>query len=151
MESFYASPSSDGRRLFTVARTGKVVALSAWTGKVLWTYHMGDLAYSTPALADGMVYVSAFDGGVRALRASNGSVKWTRFVPGRILAPALVVGDLVFVSTLEQKTYGLRRSNGKIVWRLNRGKYSPGIATDRRYYFSLNGSLIAYRGRNGPR
>ena len=33
MESFYASPSSDGRRLFTTARSGKVVALSVSTGR----------------------------------------------------------------------------------------------------------------------
>jgi hypothetical protein len=27
------------------------------------------------------------------------------------------------------------------------GKYSPGIATERHYFFSLNGILIAYWGR----
>ena len=28
------------------------------------------------------------------------------------------------------------------------GKYSPGIATDQHYYFSLNGILVAFRGAN---
>jgi hypothetical protein len=34
------------------------------------------------------------------------------------------------------------------VWRLRMGRYSPGIATERTYYFSLNGRLIAVRGQN---
>jgi hypothetical protein len=28
------------------------------------------------------------------------------------------------------------------------GRYSPGIVTERTYYFSLNGRLIAFRGRD---
>ena len=36
-ESFYASASTDGRRLFTIARSGRVVALNARNGRVLWT------------------------------------------------------------------------------------------------------------------
>ena len=30
------------------------------------------------------------------------------------------------------------------------GKYSPGIATDQHYYFTLNGILVAFRGRYSP-
>ena len=41
--------------------------------------------------------------------------------------------------------------SGKIVWRIGLGKYSPGIATDHYYYFSLNGMLMSFRGRNSPR
>lgn len=152
MESFYATPSSDGRRLFTISRAGRAVAVSAFTGKILWTRQVtNQLAYSTPVVAKGMVFVSAFDGGVRALRASDGRLLWERFVPGRILAGGLLVGNLLFVSTLEKKTYALLRENGRVVWRLARGKYNPGIATDRRYYLSVHGSLIAYTGRAGPR
>lgn len=152
MESFYATPSSDGKRLFTISRSGKAVAVSAYTGKVLWTRQISnDLAYSTPVVAEGTLFVSAFDGGIRALRASDGRLLWERFVPGSILAGGLAVGNLLFVSTLEEKTYALLRENGRIVWRLSRGKYNPGIATDRRYYFSMHGSLMAYSGRSGPR
>ena len=60
------------------------------------------------------------------------------------------LGNLVFFSTLETNTYAARVADGKIVWKLGLGKYSPGIATERHYYFSLNGMLVAYRGRNSP-
>ena len=67
-------------------------------------------------------------------------------VGGRILGGPVIVGDLVFFSTLEQKTYAARVDNGRVVWRFPIGKYSPGIATERAYYFTLNGILVAFRG-----
>ena len=57
----------------------------------------------------------------------------------------------MFFSTLETETYAARVSDGKIVWHYGLGKYSPGIATERAYYFSLNGLLVAFRGKDGPR
>ncbi|MBD0347615.1 MAG: PQQ-binding-like beta-propeller repeat protein [Thermoleophilia bacterium] len=150
-ESFYASPSTDGRRIFTVARSGKVVALSVRNGAVLWTAEVGGLGYSTPAVGDGRVIVGGFDGYLRAFRSTNGRPLWRTGVPGRILGPALVVGDLVFFSTLERRTYAARVTDGRIVWRFNIGKYAPGIATERHYYFSLNGLLVAFRGQHTPK
>ncbi len=148
-ESFYASASTDGRRLFTVARSGRVVALSAVTGKILWTRRVGGgLAYSTPAVERGRVFVGGFDGTLYAFSASSGRSLWRRHVGGRILGPALVVGDLVFFSTLEEHTYAARIRGGRLVWHVRMGKYAPGIATDRHYFFSLNGILIAYRSQN---
>ena len=126
-----------------------MVALDARTGRVVWTARVGGYGYTTPAIAGGRVYVGGFDGMVRALRATTGREIWrTRRVPGRILGAPVVVGDYVFFAVLEKRTYAARRSDGKIVWRLPMGRYSPVIATERTYFFSVNGRLIAYRGRN---
>ncbi len=94
--------------------------------------------------------VGGFDGALHAYDADSGKLLWESEVGGRVLAPAVVVGDLVFFSTLETDTYAARLADGEIVWRIGMGKYSPGIATDRRYYFSLNGILIAFEGVDGP-
>src|SRR5262249_50885668 len=149
-ESFYASPSTDGERIYTIARSGKVYALDASTGRLLWTQHVNSLGYSTPAVANGRVFVGGFDGSLRAYRSTTGNPLWSRYVGGRILAPALVVGDLVFFSTLDQKTFALRAPDGRRVWSIGMGKYAPGIATDRHYYFSLNGILVAFRAEQSP-
>ena len=42
-----------GARLYTISRSGRVVALSARTGRVLWTHNLSSLGYSTPAIANG--------------------------------------------------------------------------------------------------
>ena len=67
-----------------------------------------------------------------------------------MLGPTLVVGGLVYCSNLEGDTYAVRTVDGRVVWHFHAGKYAPGIATNKHYYFSLNGLLVAYRGR-GPR
>jgi outer membrane protein assembly factor BamB len=150
-ESFYASASTDGRRLYTIARSGKIVALNATTGNVIWTDSVNSLGYSTPAVGTDRIFVGDFNGGLRAYRKTDGRLLWRAHVGGRILGPPVVVGDLVFFSTLETETYAARASDGKIVWHYGLGKYSPGIATERAYYFSLNGMLVAFRGKDGPR
>jgi outer membrane protein assembly factor BamB len=150
-DSFYASPSTDGKRIFTVSRSGKVYAVSATDGHVLWTGSVGSIGYTTPAISSGRVFVGGFDGYLRAYSAANGTILWRRYVPGRILGGAVVVGDLVFFSTLETDTYAARVKDGKIVWHIAMGKYSPGIATNEHYYFSLNGILVAFRAANTPK
>jgi outer membrane protein assembly factor BamB len=149
-ESFYASPSTDGRRLYTISRSGKIVTLDADTGRIIWTDRVHSLGYSTPAVGRDRIFVGDFNGGLRAYRKTDGRLLWRRHVGGRILGAPVVVGDLVFFSTLETETYAARTSDGKIVWRYGLGKYSPGIATERTYYFSLNGMLVAFRGKDGP-
>ena len=67
-ESFYASASTDGARVYCVARSGKVVALDAQSGRLLWTSRVGGLGYTTPAIANGLVFVGGFDGNLRASR-----------------------------------------------------------------------------------
>jgi outer membrane protein assembly factor BamB len=149
-ESFYSSPSTDGKRLYTAARSGKLVALDATSGRIVWTASLGGLTYPTPALADGKLYLGTRSGNFNSYDAATGRLRWSRYV-GPVAGSALVVGDLVFVSSVTKHTYALRTSDGKTVWRFNAGRFVPGIATDRMYYMSLNGLLIAYRAENSPR
>nr|MBA3433590.1 PQQ-like beta-propeller repeat protein [Actinomycetota bacterium] len=150
-DSFYASASSDGDRLYSVARSGRVIALDVTNGDVAWTGRVGGLGYTTPAVGEGRVFVGGFDGRIRALRSTNGAELWSTWVGGRILGAPVLIGENVFFSTLEKRTYAVRASDGKVVWRLPLGRYSPGIATERTYFFSLNGRLIAFRGRDVAR
>ncbi|HEU5279209.1 MAG TPA: PQQ-binding-like beta-propeller repeat protein [Gaiellaceae bacterium] len=149
-ESFYASASTDGRRVFTIARSGKIYALSASSGRVIWTAHVGGLGYSTPAIAHGRVFIGGFDGYLRAFRAATGRLLWRRHLGGRILGGSFVAGNLVFTSTLAARTFALRVSDGKVLWRLRIGKYSPGIVTERHYFFTLNGIVMAWHARRSP-
>src|SRR5205823_4259527 len=52
-ESFYASVSTDGRRLFTISRSGGIYALSASNGRIVWHSSVNSWGYSTPAVARG--------------------------------------------------------------------------------------------------
>jgi outer membrane protein assembly factor BamB len=117
---------------------------------VVWRSTVHSWGYSTPAVAHGRVFFGGFDGRVRALRASTGQLIWSRRLGGRFLGPAFVAGKYVFVSNLERNTYALRAADGKVMWHLDIGKYSPGIVTDRHYFFTLNGIVQAWHGRRAP-
>jgi outer membrane protein assembly factor BamB/O-antigen ligase len=150
-DSFYASPSTDGIRIFAASKGGLVVALAATSGRTIWSTNTNSEIYGTPSVAHGLVNVADLSGNVRALRASTGAQVWRAHVPGRVLGPTLVVGGLVFFSTLEGRTYAVQTATGRLVWEFRAGKYAPGIATRERYYFSLNGLLVAFRGTGSPK
>jgi outer membrane protein assembly factor BamB len=149
-DSFYASASTDGRRLYSIARSGKVVAVSLDSGRHLWSRHIDGWGYSTPAVARGRVFVGGFDGALHAYDARTGDDVWSSHVGGRILGAPVVIGPLVFFATLETDAYAVRAADGKRVWHWAAGKYSPVIATNRHYYMSLNGLLVAFRGERSP-
>jgi outer membrane protein assembly factor BamB len=96
------------------------------------------------------VFIGGFDGGLRAFRASDGKLLWRTNLHGRILGGSFVAGQLVFTSTLEAHTFALRVTDGKILWRIALGKYSPGIVTERHYFFTLNGIVMAWHARRSP-
>jgi outer membrane protein assembly factor BamB len=150
-DSFYSSPSTDGIRVFAASKSGFVVALSATNGRTIWSANTNTEIYGTPSIAHGLINVADLSGYVRAFRASSGAEVWRAHVSGRVLGPTLVVGDLVFFSTLQGRTYAAQTSTGRIVWQFHAGKYAPGIATRERYYFSLNGLLVAFRGARSPK
>jgi outer membrane protein assembly factor BamB len=150
-DSFYSSASTDGKRLYTISRSGKIVALNARTGNVIWTHDAGGWGYGTPAVTSSRIFIGGFDGNLRAYRPASGALIWSTDVDGRILGSPVVIGNLVFVTTTSRRTYALRVKDGKVVWHLGLGKYTPVIATERTYYFSLFGRLIAVRGRHAPR
>jgi outer membrane protein assembly factor BamB len=150
-DSFYSSPSTDGIRIFAASKGGLVVALSATSGRTIWSTNTYTEIYGTPSIAHGLVNVADLSGNVRAFRASSGGAVWRTHVSGRVLGPTLVVGGLVFFSTLEGRTYAVQAATGRIVWQFGAGKYAPGIATRERYYFSLNGLLVAFRGAGSPK
>ena len=149
-ESFYASPATDGRRIYTIARTGKVVAFDARSGRVLWTQYTSGYGYATPAVAHGLVFTGGRGGTFHAFDAASGRERWRRAVGGPIAAAPLVVGNLVFVSTMG-RTLAFDVRSGETAWRYGGGHFIPGVATDRLYYFSFSGLLVVMRGKNSPK
>jgi outer membrane protein assembly factor BamB len=53
----FASPVSDGQRLYVVDNGGVLFALDLKTGDQLWTMHLGTIAKASPVLADGKLYI----------------------------------------------------------------------------------------------
>ncbi len=151
-------PSLARGRLYVVENAGRVLALSARTGRTLWRRDLGKLAASTPTYADGRLYVTVLaaegedEGRVAALSARSGRTIWSRDLPSRTESTPLVVRDRLYFGAEDGTVYAMRTRNGRIVWTHEAADaVKSGLAYDRgRLYFGdYAGSVNAVRARDG--
>lgn len=57
IQAGYASPVSDGERIYTLDNGGVLFAFDLKTGKQLWSEALGTIAKASPVLADGKLYI----------------------------------------------------------------------------------------------
>jgi outer membrane protein assembly factor BamB len=57
IQAGYASPVSDGERVYVLDNGGVLIAVDAKTGKQLWSEGLGTIAKASPVLADGKLYI----------------------------------------------------------------------------------------------
>ena len=57
VQAGYASPVTDGERIYTVDNGGVLLAFDAKAGKLLWSESLGTIQKSSPVLADGKLYI----------------------------------------------------------------------------------------------
>ena len=62
VQAGYASPVTDGQRIYVVDNGGILFAHDAKTGKQLWEQNLGTIQKSSPVLADGKLYVGTENG-----------------------------------------------------------------------------------------
>lgn len=143
---------ADGR--IFVGSAGEFVALDASTGDRLWAHKSEAVAFSTPAVRDGVVYANAGIGEstvLFALDARSGAELW-RFEPpdGVGTSTPSVDATAVYVAS-SQRVYRLDRTDGSIAWvvgvpRVTRA--AIGLAGDTIYLFS-NPDLHALDAQTG--
>ena len=155
-------------RLHIVENNGRVVGVSARTGKKLWQRDLGALAASTPTYSDGRLYVTILcrqacttaigntesngRGRVAALSARTGKVIWQRNLPSRAESTPVVVRDRLYFGSEDGTVYGLRAGNGKTVWTHQAAddvKASLAYKDGRLYFGDYSGSVNALRARDG--
>ena len=149
-ESFYASASTDGRRLFTISRSGKVVALRATNGQTLWTRDLNTTGYSTPPSRTAASSSAASTDNSMPTTRRPDRRSGVRCVGGRILGPARGRRRARFFSTLEQDTYALRVADGRVAWR---PRHRQVLARDRdrpALLLHAERDSAAFRGRVQP-
>jgi len=129
---FYIT-SSDGTRIYAGSQAGRVFAIQATDGALLWESIVATDANPTkvfnPVVDGDLVFASVqrstnpLTGGIVAVDAATGALRWRREFtsvnPGRASGcntrPA-VSGQLVIVSAGDGRVYALDRSTGATVW-----------------------------------
>jgi outer membrane protein assembly factor BamB len=102
----------------TVDLEGRIAALAADTGAVLWRASAGSAVQGTPAVARGRVYVPTLGNKLAAFALATGALLWTADVGGMaVSSPALIGTDLVLSAGFPQRRLvRLDGATGAVVW-----------------------------------
>jgi outer membrane protein assembly factor BamB len=158
----FASASVVDGKLYTAdtgSANGKLHALDAVTGQVLWTFPSdalpGDHAWTSPPVANGVVYfgVNRPIPVVYAVNATTGQEIWHHTGPTAniVSSPALESGRL-YVAFTDGTIRALDAANGQVIWSVNHpgGAYSSPAVADGRLYIAIhNRGLLALNTNTG--
>ena len=144
-QKIQAPPLVVGSRVL-VATLLSLWVLDTASGRVLWTFHHGAVAWPTigsPAVSGNVVYIGLGTGTrLWALDLDNGHVAWSYDTGDRITSEPLVEGNRVYIATWHGSIIALDRSNGQKRW-----SYLLNTAQSWNLVDGVGGSMALARGR----
>lgn len=113
-----AAPISLGSTTVLVSDDrGRLDALDARTGQVVWTADAGAPVLRSPEVADGIVVVPTTRGRLVALDAASGAIRWALdLAPSVRLATPSVADGLVVVGGTDGSVHALDAATGEARW-----------------------------------
>jgi outer membrane protein assembly factor BamB len=109
-------PAVHGEHLLVADRKGRVTALSAESGKLLWQVDTDVPISAGPGAGEGLVLVATSDGEVLALALDDGAELWRAQVSSEVLAVPQIDRGVVVVQTADGKVIGLGAPDGEQLW-----------------------------------
>ena len=157
-------------KVFVASGLGKIVALDATTGALVWARQTRVPLNSAPTISSGRIFVSSDDNELFALNSSTGEVLWSYqgiIETARMLTtPAPAVKDDVVIAPFSSgELVALRVQNGGVLWQdalsssarltplasLNDISGGPAIADGYVIASAQSGVMTAFDLRNGQR
>ena len=129
----FSSPAVVDGVVYIGSEAGKVYAIDAWTGRILWTRKPDDTCpsttlcwmhnWSSPAVVKGVVYIGGDK--LYARRASTGAILWTVDTGDDTWSPSVAKG-VVYVTTVDKgMLFAVRAADGTILWKKSLGDPGP--------------------------
>jgi hypothetical protein len=95
----------------------RIHAVSADTGRGLWTFTAEGGFYTNPVVANGKVYAGNRDGAFYAVNVNDGSLAWKFQTCNQILQSPAYQDGVVYFASNDGYAYALNAQNGDLVWR----------------------------------
>lgn len=102
--------------VFAADRDGRVVELSAESGKKLWDTKTDTPVSAGPGAGEGLVLVGTSDAEVLALSIDDGSIVWRARVSSEVLAVPRIDAGVVVIQTADGTITGLSSNDGHQLW-----------------------------------
>ena len=103
-------------RLYVGTHEGRILAMDAREGTIIWQFKTSDAIVATPVLAHGRVYCGSFDGSVYALDASSGALAWKHDTGGPVTSAVAVSGRTVLAGSRSFDFEALDAATGTGIW-----------------------------------
>lgn len=122
---YHSSPVIDENILYVGLGNGRMNALKAENGEIIWSFKAGDMIHNSPVFFQGNVYFGCFDGNVYALDKKTGVLVWKfksignqYFPTGEMQgSPAMGYGA-IFIGSRDYNFYALNAQGGYANWNL---------------------------------
>lgn len=137
---------------------GRVVALKASDGTILWSHDLRSRSESSPMVDKGKVIFGSEDGTVYALNASNGLTIWTYKAAGAVKASPTLVNGILYFGDYSGNVQAIGERTGRRIWiagsegaPLGSGTFysTAAYAYGRIYLGNTDGRIYAYNASNG--
>jgi outer membrane protein assembly factor BamB len=141
-------------------KAGRVSALRARDGKVLWTRLLPSRSESSPLLDGDRLYFGSENGTIYSLRASDGDVRWTFKAQGEVKSGLALADGKLYFGDYGGRVYAIRQADGSRAWTMGtRGSrfgttggnfYStPAVAYGRVYIGNTDGKVYSFGSASG--
>lgn len=153
-----AHPVHDGKLIFVIAQSGRMVAYQALSGIDIWEQPV--TAIEQPWLAGDTIYVMSIEGRLYALRRQDGAARWSAELPGalplgviasetvpRYVSPIVASGN-VFVIGRGGKVHVFDAADGTPINEFSTPgpvTTAPAVAQNMMVVISSKGKLSVYR------
>lgn len=150
-------PAVSSSYILAADRRGRVVELSADTGKKLWETETSAPISAGPGAGEGLVLVGASDGQVVALNLEDGSITWRTHVSSEVLSVPRIDLGIVVIQSVDGAVTALASDDGHQLWVSDhsvpvltlRGTASPAVERGGVITGLGNGKVIAMTAANG--
>ena len=112
-------PAVSGNRVYAADHSGKISALNATDGRVLWERKTRIPFSGGPDVDGERLAVGSSNGEVLLLSARDGSQRWRTQLGSEVLSIPRIIGDLVVVHTIDDSVYGIDLGDGSERWRFS--------------------------------
>jgi outer membrane protein assembly factor BamB len=109
--------TASGDRLYVGTHDGRLLALDASRGAVVWTFRAGDSMLAAPAVSGGRVVFGSYDGKVYAVDERTGALRWTHDAKKPVVSTPAVDGGRVVVGSRSYDLLGLDTNSGQPAWK----------------------------------
>lgn len=135
---FNLVPAFSGGRLYVADTAGRILALNADDGRILWQRET-DLPFSGGPEVDGEYLVlGSSDGDVVAYAAQDGAERWRTRLDSEVLSVPRIAGSRLLVHALDDSVYAFDLATGAQLWKYSdqipvltlRGSSTPALSGD---------------------